>query len=248
MKLSALIILCPVIAFGGPLGDTGPIVLELKQAELRTVLHQYENYSGRRVEIVEGVDAPAMDIKFKGEREKLIKEIESELKKENIALYPITPGRFIATWINPPDGLNGGARSYLLRCKQKNITPPVEKIGWSELARYSDRHPELQQARDESDRCNEIVKEMLEKDPEYRAANEEYENYKGSDAVKAKRKRDDTISSIRSRMATDDGSFRNALTQAGKARFKANIMALEIIINDYDKQRRKLPTDWMELE
>ena len=88
---------------------------------LRLLIHSYEGLTGKRVEVVDGVDATFVlrqDSAFN--RQQCVDLLENLLKDKDIGLYPIASNRLVATWIDPAKHVVGlNATNYVQRLRER---------------------------------------------------------------------------------------------------------------------------------
>lgn len=95
-RIGFFVIIC--LALSGVAQD---LTLRFQAVPLDMVLQQYAEWTGKRVEVVRGVNAA---VTFQAEKEVSQAEaaamVEAELSKLNIGLFPISSNRVVAAWID----------------------------------------------------------------------------------------------------------------------------------------------------
>jgi hypothetical protein len=214
-------------------------ILNLNRAHLKTVLKKYEEVSGLQVDVAEGVSSAAITLQTNRVSATQQKElIEQKLAGENIGLFKITDDRAVATWLVPE---TNPARKYLNQCRAEKRTVALGNFGWSEVREYWSRVPELQELRDEFEKADEELGAMLMQDEEYRQYTEKLKDARGDERTELIKAR----SMAHSRLLKENKACRQAQNRRNDALYISNIETLAYIINDYEKQGKEFPIDWI---
>jgi len=217
--------------------------INLDETHFRLVLKQYGKISGLQVDIVEGLSSSRITLQTNGvtlaQQQKLI---EQKLADENIGLFKISSDRVVATWLIPE---TDPARKYLNHCRSSKVTVPLGHFGWNEVREYWNKVPELQALRDDFDKANDELLDVLMQDEEYRLAMEEYKASAGDERKLKSKELSRTKSKVYHRLLNESEAYQKARKKRDEALFTSNIQTLEYIINDYEKQGKDFPVDWI---
>ena len=217
--------------------------INLDHARLRLVLKQYGTISGKQVDMVEGLSSPRITLQTnKVTRSQQQKLIEQKLADENIGLFAISHDRVVATWLVPE---TDPARKYLNHCRASKITVPLGKLGWGEVREYWGKVPELQASRDGFEKANDELLVVLMQDEEYRLAKEEFKASAGEERKVALKELSQTKYKVYRRLTKESEAYRKARGKRDEALFFSNIQTLECMIDDYEKQGKDFPVDWI---
>jgi hypothetical protein len=130
------------------------------------------------------------------------------------------------------------SRNYLKECKADERTVSIGNLGWEEVREYWAKVPSLQALRDEFDKCDEELKDVLMQDEEYSEYMENREGKSPADYNKMK-------SSVFRRLQKSSSPYRKAREKREEALYQSNIESFEFIIDDYEEKGWVIPTKWM---
>ena len=217
--------------------------LNLTDASLNQVLRHYEKASGIEVEIIQGLSAPPITIQTNritmAQQQSLI---EQRLADENIGFFKLGEGRVVVAWLMPEED---PARKYLNYCRAKKVKVSLGKFGWIEVKDYWSRVPELQHLRDEFDKADDEVMEILMQDTEFQQTMEDYNSPGGGNHRTKELKLASTKRKVYERLETESEMYRRAREKRDEALFTCNIRTLEYIMDDYEAQGKEFPVDWI---
>ncbi|MFC1497714.1 hypothetical protein ACFLS1_04455 [Verrucomicrobiota bacterium] len=121
------------------------IFFHFDNTPLSLVCDHYTHITGKRVEVVRGVDA---SITVKSNKAATLQEytelVEAKLKEVNVGLFPISTNRLVAAWINPPIIKSKSRKiSYselrerrLEAMRQRRVEQPASKLKGEELDQH----------------------------------------------------------------------------------------------------------------
>jgi len=140
------------------------------------------------------------------------------------------------------------ARQYLNEYKASKTVPSLGTFGWKEVDEYWAKVPELQALRDDFEKADDILKNELMKEDEFRVAYYDFmsdtsksvEEHKATREVYNQAKRN-----VYPRLMKNQ-DFRLIKENRDNSLFISNIRTLEYIISDYEKRGKEFPVDWME--
>lgn len=162
------------------------------------------------------------------------------MKVKFIAVLAIIPLMFGCS--TTPNRSTNAARLYLYECKASGNVPSLGFFGWPEVEEYWEKVPELQALRDAFEKADQALDNELMKDAEYRTAYDKLHDSNGDQANWSEFNKVDA--SVRSRLMEDE-KYRQIRNATYETLFASNIRTLEYIINDYEKQGKEFPVDWI---
>lgn len=136
------------------------------------------------------------------------------------------------------------ARDYLEECEDLERIPPIGHMGPKTIQQYWDTVPKLTKLREQFIEHDEALSAALKKDDDYKAACDRYENAKGSERSAALKEFNQAKSNAYSRFR-GKSSFERVLKRRQESLLACNLETLEYIIDDYEKQGKPFPIDWI---
>lgn len=136
------------------------------------------------------------------------------------------------------------ARDYLEECEDLDRIPSIGHIGQKTVQHYWDTVPKLTKLREQFIEDNEALSVALKKDDVYRAAYDRYENAKGNERKAALKEFNKAKNEAYARFR-GKSSFERILKKRQESLLECNLETLEYIIDDYEKQGKPFPVDWI---
>lgn len=213
----------------------------VEQDYFRQILNRYEELSGKHVEMIDDIDRHAFHITIDIENDDLTTEyIRETLLKGNIGLFEIGTNRLIATWAEPNIAM---ARKHLNYYKETHQNPPIGLFGYNEVKLYQAKNPQLKKMREQFEELNSAQKSIAMHDIEYK--NEVDEFHSSTYSIERYNMHIKRMRVITERLKRNDEKYRVAKQKRDNSLISLNIRTLELIINDYEKRGKCVPTRWM---
>jgi len=164
---------------------------------------------------------------------------------KRVAIILCLIGFFISNGEAGPKNNYRIAEAFLKKCKKNETIVSLGKFGWGEVEVYWSKVPELQKLRDDFEKADDELRDVLMQDEEYRLAREGLNAATGEDFEAKSKELRQTRLKVYRRLRRDSKPYRKAREKRDNALFISNIETLEYIINDYKKQGREFPVDWI---
>ncbi len=135
-------------------------------------------------------------------------------------------------------------QQHLLACVERSQIFPVYNLGFREVESFYDRFPDLRDARNEFLRADGELKEILNRDDNYREIRAWFENQpvatRSQDEYRQRNQRE-----VYSRLQQTSPEYRLARDKYDRALYRSNRMTVERIIEEAARENRVLPVDWI---